>query len=410
MKKQILVLLCLYVAIGYTLGQEKKTGKPQLEFSGYVAAEIIYDSRGVVTASDGDILLYPLPKQLDSNGEDTNANGSLSFIGTTSRVRLAMTPISLLGGELSAFMEFDFAASALGKKMTSRLRHAVIRFDRKKETLILGQYWHPMFMPVCTPELSSVVGGAIFISFARSPQLRYTHHFRDDFRASIIASSQSDSKSPGGKGSSSEYIQKSLIPEFNVHLEYGDKNSWILGAVAGVKKLKPRLVNEFGNKVDESVTSFHTMVYGKIRARKVEYKLQGFYVQNGYELLMLGGYGVSNIDLKTGKYEYSPLTTASVWAEIKTHIDSPFNFGLFGGYVKNLGAEKKILTYYSRGKNIDKMYRFAPRVVYRKGPLSMALECNQTYTYYGTVGERGEVDNSEGIGSTRLQFYVRYFF
>lgn len=410
MTKQTFILLFLFVGLSSSFGQKKKNEKPQIKLSGYVGAETIYDNRGVLAVGGGNILLYPLPEKLDANGEDLNGSGRLSFFGMTSRIRVATTPYDFLGGKITSFIEFDFAASTVGQKITSRLRHAAIRFDRKKSTVIVGQYWHPMFVPGYNPTTGSVDGGAMIMAFARSPQIRYIHRFNDDFRFSLIASSQSDSGSIGPNGKSTQYMQDAIIPELNGHIELGNAQKFVLGAVGGMKTLKPHTVNAKGNKSKETLTTFHAMAYTKIRTDKVDCKLQAFYVQNGTELLMLGGYGVANVEQKTGNYEYAPLSTYSFWGEVNTRLDSSFNFGLFGGFSENLGADKEIKTFYTRGVDIEKIVRIAPRVVYTKDALKVSLELNQTYAYYGTPDAKGLVSNSKSIGSSRIQLYVRYFF
>ncbi len=399
----------LFTCLGVAKAQKDKV---KVQFSGFVSAEAIWDSRQVVSARDGDVLLYPAPKVLDANGKDINADGGFNFVSVHTRLRAQTTPYNLWGGKLTALVEVDFAGTTNDKINLIRMRHAMMKFTKGKSTVIAGQYWHPMFVTSCFPGTSAWNAGLPLSVLSRNPQIRYTHAFDDKLRGSITALSQVDFKSNGPNGVSCDYLRNSSIPEFDAHLEYGDPSRFVCGAVLGTKELEPRQVNTSGNKVDESIRTYHALGYAKVKTDKMEYKLEGIYAQDGFNLLLLGGYGVSAVDAN-GKYSYEPIAISSVWGEIMSHYKKPVNFGLFAGYSKNLGAKKEILAnegLYARGTNIDNVWTVAPRVVFGYKKFQCMVELYQTFASYGTPNAKMKVENTDRVGNTRLQLHFKYSF
>ena len=87
--------------------------------------------------------------------------------------------------------------------------------------------------------------------------------------------------------------------------------------------------------------------------------------------------------------------------------------GIFLGYTKNNGYKDQIATtsiMYTRGGNIDYVYRVAPRVMYNEGKMRFALELEHTTAAYGTTHTDGTVIDSEEVNNLRVLFAVYYFF
>lgn len=414
MKQQmrILSLCAIFLFFKFGMLKAQQAEKVKVQISGFVSAEAIWDTRQVVAARDGDVLLYPAPKILDANGKDLNKQGSFNFVSIHSRLRAKTTPYELWGGNLTALVEFDFAGTSNDKIATVRMRHAMLQYRKGRSTLIAGQYWHPMLVTTCLPATSSWGAAVPMAVLSRNPQIRYTYAFDDKLRGSITALSQVDFKSTGPNGASSEYIRNSSIPEFDAHIEYGEPASWAVGIVGGTKALKPRKVDASGNKVDESIRTYHALAYAKVKRPEMEYKLQGIYAQDGYNLLLLGGYGVSDVDA-SGKYSYEPIAVSSVWGEIASHYKKTVNFGLFAGYAKNLGAKQEILSekgLYARGSNIDNLWTVAPRVIFGQKKFQFMVELYQTFASYGTPDAKMKVKDTDQVGNTRLQLHFKYCF
>ena len=409
---KVLITIAALVISCLGMNPLKAQDKPTVKLSGFVSSEAIFDSRKVVSARDGDVILYPAPKSIDDNGVDINEKGDFSFLSIHSRLRAKAGGVNLWGGKLSGLIEFDFVGSTNAYIGLVRMRHAMVQLDYSKTSILFGQYWHPMFVTGCFPAISSWGASAPISVLARNPQIRISHQLSDKFRASVAAVSQFDFKSSGPDGVSNVYLRQSSMPELDVHFEYGSKGKSLIGFVAGTKKIVPRQLNSLGNYVDESIRSYHALAYTTLKFKPVHVKLQAIYAENGSDMLLLGGYGVSHIDSPTEKYTYTPLSTLNYWGEIVTQ-GSKVKFGLFAGWAKQLGSKDTIAdgnAVFARGSNLDYVARIAPRIILGNKAVKVMFELNQTFAAYGVADEKYKISNAETVGNTRLQLHVMYSF
>jgi hypothetical protein len=67
---------------------------------------------------------------------------------------------------------------------------------------------------------------------------------------------------------------------------------------------------------------------------------------------------------------------------------------------------------YSRGSNIDYVYRISPRVVVIAGKVNFALEVEHTFAMYGTANgdKKGGVTNLKALTNTRGLLAIIYNF
>ncbi|MCK7533465.1 MAG: hypothetical protein MZV63_21745 [Marinilabiliales bacterium] len=110
------------------------------------------------------------------------------------------------------------------------------------------------------------------------------------------------------------------------------------------------------------------------------------YSEDGSDMVMIGGYGVSEITDPVNQFVkiYNPEHSKGVWIDIGTN-GKKFTFGLFSGYSKNLGSRDFITgAVYGRGNNIDHPFQDLPRVMVTEGKLSFAGELETTTAAYGT--------------------------
>jgi hypothetical protein len=141
----------------------------------------------------------------------------------------------------------------------------------------------------------------------------------------------------------------------------------------------------------------------RVKTTPVTFSLMGSYVENGTDLLMLGGYAVSEItDPLRQEKEYTTLNSANIWLDISTN-GSKIAAGLFSGYCSNLGAAGNITgQVFSRGNNIDHLYRFSPRLTFTSGKVSFGSEVEITTAAYGTMQPDGQVNNSSDVTNVRI--------
>ncbi len=161
------------------------------------------------------------------------------------------------------------------------------------------------------------------------------------------------------------------------------------------------------------MNSLSFMAFMKVVSNNLTWKLEGVLGQNTTHLTMLGGYAETGI-LTTAiqDYEYTPLKVLSVWTELHTN-GKEFQAGLFAGFTKNNGANEDLIndgSIYTRGGNIDYIYRVSPRLIFNSGKMRFAGEIEYTVAAYGTTQDDLTVANSNEVGNLRFLMGVYYFF
>ncbi len=409
MNKKLLLIILVAGSIQIIAQEVSNFG---VKFSGFVSSEVIFDSRQQVTAREGDVLLYPTKEKLDINGDDINDKMSFNFLSIHSRINAGITGPKVFGVKTSGALQFDFVGTGNSSINLLRMRHAFVKFSWEKTSVLFGQYWHPMFVTDCYPDVASW-GAALPVSvLARNPQIRLTHNISANVFVMAAIMSQRDFSSPGPNGASSEYLRNSGVPE--VQGQIGYKSSTLAsGAVFGYKTLVPQLETIAGYKTENSIGSYNLAGYFNIVTSPLTFKLMGYYGQNFNNYVMLGGYAKSsNPDPVTGEVEYTNYKTSAVWTEINTNGKN-VQYGLFAGITNNLGTDDKIKgALFTRGNDIDYVYRISPRVSFLADKVKLTLEGVYTVAAYGTGSpdEFGVYENSEELSSLRLLVSCIYSF
>lgn len=406
---KIFLLLILFVMSCYSpvLAQEESSSFG-VDIHGYVRADYFLDTRQVVSAREGHLLLYPTPEVLDPNGDDINATPSFNMLAIQTRMSAKITGPDALGAKTSGYIEGEFFGMSDNDVNQFRLRHAFVKLSWEKTALMFGQYWHPLFQTDCFPGTVSFNTGVPFIPFQRSPQVRLIQNF-DNIELQLALVAQRDFTHTGPQGPTSMYLRNAGVPKLDAVLKFKSKTAMI-GAGVEYNMIKPRLETVNGYKTDETVNAMVLTGFGKLDFDKFSFETQATYGQNVYDLLMIGGYAVSSTEAVTGVEEYTSYKTLSAWADLD--FKGKLNGGLFVGFTKNLGTDDPITgTTYARGTNIDMVYRVSPRIQYKAGQTTFGCELEYTAATYGTANEKGEVDtNTETYGNARVIFAVTYAF
>lgn len=408
-----------------------------ISFSGYVKTDIFFDTRQTVSLRDGHFLLYPDVKSPDANGNDINAKSSYNFLSIQTRVAGTITGPDALGARTSGYIEAEFFGNSNPNINTFRLRHAWVKLNWPKTELMVGQWWHPMFVPECSPGTVSFNTGAPFVVFSRNPQVKITQHL-GKFSLAFTMLSQVDFMSDGPDGASTKYIRNSVIPESDLQLQFRTVNEakgieFLCGAGINWQRLTPRLsstviITPASDSVKNGIVVHHNAVtatyktgvtsdamaynaYAKLQLKKVTFKLGGEYGGNNDAYTMIGGYAVKSVvDPVTGIVNYANIRSFATWAEFNTN-STRWQPGLFIAYAKNLGAGEVITgPYYARGSNIDYLYRISPRLIFNVHKFRLAGEIEYTVASYGTPNEKGYVCNTYTVGNVRFLLGVYYFF
>jgi hypothetical protein len=331
----------------------------------------------------------------------------LNFLSIQTRLNSKIEGPKALGAATSGFIEAEFFGTSEGDMNGLRLRHAYLSLKWTNASLLIGQTWHPMFISEAYPMVVSFNTGAPFIAFSRNPQIRFNYSF-DNFTLISALISQRDFTSNGPNGFSSVYMRNAGIPALHLQLKY-NSNNILAGIGGGVKKIVPQIETSKKISTDESLTSFDGISYVKYSSTNFAVALQGIYGQNLADFLMLGGYGVCESDTATGNQCYTNQKAYSLWSDI--YYGTDIQAGLFFGYSKNLGSDKKIIgASYSRVNNIDDIFRVSPRIVYRTGKIVLAAEFEYTKAGYGLQDSYGKVPSPYKVKNSRVLLGVFYNF
>lgn len=398
------LLVLIFIFQSNTFSQEHKNFG--ITLGGFVKTDIIYDSREVLALREGHFLLYPVEEKRDVTGTVLNDRSSFNILSIQTRLTGKITAPDVLGAKTSGVIEGAFFGNVEGDINGFRLRHAFVKLEWESSSLLVGQYWHPMFIVESFPDVVSFNTGAPFQPFSRNPQIRFTQKF-GYLSLTASAYTQRDFQSSGPQGGSSIYMRNASLPGFHAQAQFQFPGV-LFGFGGDFKTLKPRIVTEKNYLTDETVSSYAGIAYGKINSGDFSIKVEGVYGQNLTDLLMLGGYAVYEKSATTGIEKYTSTNTYSVWSEIIYGKD--FQFALFAGYTKNDGTEKQVTTNYTRGFNIDYIYRVSPRLIINSGKFRVAGELEYTTAAYGTPDLKGKVLNSQEVSNLRLLGAVYLFF
>lgn len=424
----LLIFSCVINAQG--VKEESKFG---ITLSGFVKTDIFYDSRQTVSIREGHFLLYPDNVSLDAGKNDINAKRSFNILSIQSRLKVAFTGPELIGAKPSGVLEGDFFGnenSNFSDLNGFRLRHAFVKLNWATTELLIGQYWHPMFVPESFPGVLSFNTGSPFQPFSRNPQIRLTKTFgglkligfiftQRDFTGIGPEYNFANNKYSSNPSASSKYLRNSGIPDIHFQMQYkSDSSKFLAGAGIDYKIILPELytVNNTATtkfKSDKTLGSISAIGFLNIKLKPVTVKLEGIYAQNAYDMVMIGGYGIKEVtDTATGEKEFTNLNTLSMWADFQTNGEK-LQLGIFGGFTKNMGSQDTIKsTIYARGSNIDYVYRVSPRIVYIAGKLTFGLEGEYTFVMYGKANgdNKGGVTNGNAVSNTRALFAIIYSF
>ncbi len=404
MKNKVALILLLASAMTRVSSQEADPAWG-IKFSGFIKNDIFLDTRQSSATNgirEGHFYLYPDNVLYDAGMNDLNANPSFHMLGIQSRLKGDISGPDAFGAKIAGVLEAEFFGTTETDINGFRLRHAFVKMDWAKTGLLIGQYWHPLFIAESFPGTISFNTGAPFTPFSRNPQVRLTHKF-GTISASATAYTQRDFVSSGPDGSSNKYMRNSGLPGLNVQLrgQAGD----IFTGWAGIdyKNLRPELRTSANAETNVRIGSLTAFANVKIRTKPVTISLMGVWGQNASDLVMIGGYAVSEITDPGNQFKkYTNINTANAWADITTN-GKRVNLGLFTGFSKNLGASETIVgSVYGRGNNIDHIFRISPRVTFTEGRLSFAAEIENTSAAYGTMQTSGKVTNTESVNNTRI--------
>jgi hypothetical protein len=403
-----LLFLNLIVAHSQDIKTATEPTKSSLTWSGFVKAEAMFDTRQIVEAREGYLLLYPKNVLLDKNGEDINAHGSFNQYAMSARLTLKATGSDILGAKASALVEGDFTGASNLENNSFRLRHAYLKLKWTHASILAGQYWHPINIPEMLPNVLSLNTGAPFHPFSRQPQIRFDVS-KGKINTLFAITAQRDYMNSGPAGASSAYLRNSAIPNLHTQVQYVSDQVFA-GIGFDYKHIHPRLVTDSLYATNAAVNCLSYTAFLMAKTKPLVVKMQWIYGQGLNDHLLMGGYGITHIDPLTNQHEYAPLTYLSGWLNLQT-TGKTWQGSLFAGYTRGLGAKDAITgAVYARDADIAYVYRVAPMLSYINGKLLLAVELEMTTAAYGKTDSHYKVYDTSPVTNTRFCFSAGYFF
>jgi len=417
MKKVTYLLIVLLIPV-MAFAQKSDENKFKANIYGFAKTDMFWDTRQTVSAREGHFLLFPAPVKEDAAGDDINDKANFNFLSIQSRVGVNFSGPDVLNAKISGKIEGDFFGQINPNIGLFRLRHAFVKLNWTSTELLIGQYCNPMFVTDCFPGTVSFNTGSPFQPFARNPQIRLSHTM-GIAKVMVVANSQSDYTSRGPNPldpsktiASARFMRNSAIPEFSAQVQVKPAANFLFGIGASYKQIVPQIVTPNNYKTDQAIGGYNAIAYLKLVTTKVTFKFQGIYGQNVPDVLMIGGFGVSDsTDKVKGYVEYATINNFSAWTDIHTN-GKKIQVGIFAGYSKNLGAQKDIIgPIYGLGTTIESMYRVSPRVTFKYNKLKFALEGEYTVANYGSsFDSKGIPTDLTAASNFRMLFATYYFF
>lgn len=377
------------------------------KFYGRVRGDLFYNSRANGEIVDGLFHLYPKDHNYDADGNDLNAQSNSSFYVIYSRIGIDMTGPNIGKIKTSAKIESDFRGSGSSFALL-RIRHAYINLAWQKSNLLVGQTWHPFFGEIF-PQVLNLNTGAPYNAFSRNPQLRYRFN-HNNWQLTGAAVWQLQYKSNGPDGKSTSYQKNSCLPEFYAGIDY-KKDEFQGGVGAAVLTLKPRTQNTVdGNvyKIDESIVSKSFEAHVRYKTPEWLIAAKSTLGENMTHTSMLGGYGVTKIDGRTGEQEYTPFRHSMTWLNV-VH-GTKWKQGLFVGYLKNLGTREDIIKKYGTGLEVGQEITVDLQLSYNLPHWKFGVEYSPSTAWFGTADKRGKINDTHSVTNHRMVFAMLYFF
>lgn len=416
MKKTGLFLAFALLAAGTASAQKKHF---DYKFYGQIRTDLFYNSRSNSETVDGLFYMYPKDEMKDPNGEDLNGAPNGNFYTLYTRLGVDVKGPKLGHGiRPSAKVEVDFRGSGTSYSMI-RVRHAYFNLDFKKHSsLLVGQTWHPLYGDVA-PDIMNLNMGAPYQPFSRAPQARYRFHQKNfQLTAAAIWQSQYLAVGPAdnevgtvGTKKSQDFLKNGLTPEFYLGLDY--KTPHLLAGV-GVEMMSmtPRTTSDITKensagdtysetyRVHERITSLSYEAHVKYQKESFLLAAKSVLGSNLTQTSTVGGYGITATDPVTGEQEYTPLKTSHTWVNVM--YGKKLRGGLFGGYLKNLGATEKVNGLIGTGLDLDQLATATAEISYNLPNWKFGVEYSYCNAWYGSNDEKGKVVDTHRVDNHRI--------
>jgi hypothetical protein len=337
----------------------------------------MFDTRQTVNSREGHFAILPAAEKL-VNGEDVNDQTNFNILSIQTRLKAGITGPDFFGMKTSGAIEADFfgnSGTGLDDVNGFRLRHAFVQLSNDKVEILMGQFWHPMFITSVFPDVYSFNTGVPFAPFSRNPQLRLTTKGNVRFMGAIFT--ERDFQTRGAS------VSQAGMPQLHAQLQIGSVANSLGGFGVNFKSARPALGLD-------NVTSTSFVGYFRTQLGKTTWKAEAIYGQNMSDILQIGGFGTANGD-------YVNNDTFTAWTEFNADFSETMEWGLFGGYTKN-GGYGEAITYSNGflGNSVESAFRVSPRIGWKSGKMKIGIEGEFTSAQFGSIDANGDM-NTIGV-------------
>jgi hypothetical protein len=391
------------------VGAQQSEDKPyQYKLYGFVRGELYYNNRSNVEGVDGLFYLFPKDVVKDPDGADLNGYPNGSFYTFATRLGLDIKGPDIGAAKATAKIETDFGGTN-NLNFVLRIRQIYLRLAWDKgSSLLLGQTWHPMFGEVM-PDMLNLATGAPFQPFNRSPQINYQFN-KEHFKLTASAIFQHIYLPVGPDGKTETYAKNALLPEFYLGADYRN-GGFLIGSGADLLSLKPR-TNATVYRVNERVTSLSYELHAKYHRDGLKLSGKTLLALNQTHNTMLGGFGVTSTDSKTGEQQYVAFKHSTTWLNVV--VGKKWQTSCFAGYTKNLGTPKPLESVekvYGTGLNIDRLLTLNLCFSYNVKHWKLGAEYTRSTAWYGKINVAdGKVQDPHAAKNNRIETVFMYFF
>lgn len=402
MNRLFYLILFTTLIVNCYAGNDTTNNKLNFKFYGQIRGDLFYNTRANEETVDGLFYMYPKDYVYDEDGKDLNSGTQGNFYVIYTRLGVDLKGVKLGKANVDAKIEADFrgSGSSFG---TVRLRQAYVQLGWNRNSVLVGQTWHPLFGEV-SPSVLNLSTGAPFQPFNRSPLIRYRYMAPAGWSITSAAIWQAQFNSVGPDGKNWEYLKNSSIPEIFAGVDW-HHGSWLIGAGVEMLSLRPRnkvVTNGKTFKVNERVTSFSAELHARYKTPDLQASVKTILANNLTHCSMIGGFGVTSIDERTGKCSYTPFRHSMTW--INFTYGKKWQPGIFAGYLKNLGTSEKLTgATYGTGLDVDQVVNVSAQISFNLPHWRIGIEATPCWAWYGNLNmANGLVKNTHSVSNFRI--------
>ena len=258
--KKVIAIAALALACATAFAQPEK----HFKVYGFIRNYFAFDTRENVALTEDFFTYLPKDRNLNTAGEDLNANPNFKFAALTSRLGIDVLGYEYKDWKFNAKIEADFynglgatandpvTKSSLTGTAVLRMRQAFVSLSNGTWTFKAGQAWHPMAADM--PDVFSLNTGAPFGPFSRTPLVSLDYGFGGGLSFTLAGIWQMQYTSTGPYGASANYVRNGGGEVF-AGLNY-KKDGFLGRAGLDVLAISPRTVNSAGLKVNEKLFTY----------------------------------------------------------------------------------------------------------------------------------------------------------